>query len=208
MRAARDQAGDDAAIGVARRLEELPAHQLFVDDAAGLGGVFRFGRNHVDAVAVSQTALDDAVLLHGVGRADEADAGEIAALDRGAQRIGDVEQRQGRRLLHRGRRTMHGVAGDEQEIGAAGGELGRDTGHQGVGLVPLAAALQRRHFVEVERVQQQLGGMDAAEAFLNLAVEELIVDGAGFPAHAAEDADGLHGAKLAGRDARGSITFA
>ena len=61
---------------------------------------------------------------------------------------------------------------------------------------------------EVGGVQQQLGGMDAAQTLLNLAVEELVVDGAGFPAHAAQDADGLHGAKLAGRNARGSITFA
>ncbi len=37
---------------------------------------------------------------------------------------------------------------------------------------------------EIERLQQRLGGMHAAEPPLNLAIDDAVIDGRGFPAHA------------------------
>ena len=45
---------------------------------------------------------------------------------------------------------------------------------------------------EIDAVHQQLRGAQRAETIPDLLIDESIVFGAGFPAHAADQADGAH----------------
>src|SRR6185437_11715299 len=64
--------------------------------------------------------------------------------------------------------------------------------HAAIGFVPAALALQRRDLREIEGMQDGARRGEAADPLLNLAIEEPVIDGGGFPAHPAQHADGFH----------------
>src|SRR6185437_15654889 len=97
---------------------------------------------------------------------------------------------------------MHGVGGEPDELGPRRREALGAGGQQVAGLMPLAGALHRLDGGEVDRVQQDRGRVQAAEATRRLLVQHAIVVGGGFPAHAADEADGLHASPFLKRTTR------
>ena len=64
----------------------------------------------------------------------------------------------------------------------------------GAGFVSRTAGLQALHLGEVDAVEHHLGRVESAETAFHELVEVAVVGDRGLPAHAADDADGLHGA--------------
>jgi hypothetical protein len=128
------------------------------------------------------------VLLHGEGRAQQADPRQARRLDRRRRRVGDVQQRDLHRRVDGPGAAVHGVGAQHQEVGAALlqglGGLGQLAG-QGV---PVAGVLQGLDPGEVERPHQAAGRGHAAQPVADALVDQPIVLGRAFPAHAADQA--------------------
>jgi len=67
-----------------------------------------------------------------------------------------------------------------------------NAGQPGARLRPLAGCLKRDDFGKIDRMQQDLGRGQAAEAAARQLVEPRIVDGGAFKAHSADQSNGLH----------------
>ena len=76
------------------------------------------------------------------------------------------------------------------------------------GIVPAIGALQLLDRREVDGVEDDGGRVQAAEAARGLLVEHAVVVGARLPAHAADEADGLHrpARSWRGRSAKAAAT--
>src|SRR5579862_686994 len=194
--AARHEAVEDLAMHRPRAVEEAAAAEFFDDDALDLGALVLAGDQDLDAEPFAQAVDEDAAALHREAGADEAHAADSLLPDRRAQGIGDMQQRYAGRAFDLAGHQMHGVAADHQEIGAAACQHRADLRHGCGRVVPAPGILHRRDLAEVEGIHQRLGRMHAAEALLNLAIDELIIDGRGYPAHPAEHADGFHAPTL------------
>ncbi len=88
---------------------------------------------------------------------------------------------------------MHRVGAQDEQLGPAGLEPGRGSREQHAGLVPPALGLQPLDLGEVDRVEQQPGGGEPADPVTHELVGEAVVLRTRLPAHAAEQADELHG---------------
>ncbi len=158
-----------------------------------IGGV---GNDYIEPEFVGQTGLVE-VLLHGEGSAEQADAVISGGCDGFACRIRDVEQGDagsgGDRIGH----PVHGVGADDNEVGAAAFEPLRGLDHLDGQRAPVAGVLETFDVAEIDRVHQAAGGMHAAETFAHLLIDDAVILGRAFPAHAADQADcpGLHGAR-------------
>jgi hypothetical protein len=60
------------------------------------------------------------------------------------------------------------------------------------GPFPVAAALQRLNFLEVDADEAELCRMEPAKPFFDALINGAVIARGGFPAHAAEKADGFH----------------
>jgi len=137
-------------------------------------------------------AAGDRTPLHREARAEQADAGDAGGRERIGGAIGDVQQRQRRGLGDRVCDLVHGVGAQHDEIGATCLQRTRRRGHGLTGGIPVAGVLQRFDLVEIHAVQQQPGRMQAAERVAHGLVDDPVVEQGGFPAHAADQANGLH----------------
>ena len=195
MRAALDQAAHHLAVAGARGVFDAAEAKLLVDHAMHAFAVVRLGDEHLDTVALRKTAAVEG-LLHGKARAEQADAGQAGTADGGCGGVGDVEQRDVRRGLDGGGHLVHGVGAQHDEVGSGARERLRGRGEHGAGGVPVAVVLQALDLGEVDAVQHDPGRVQAAEAGLHRFVDLAVVRHGGFPAHAAEEADGLHGVRV------------
>lgn len=90
------------------------------------------------------------------------------------------------------RYLVHGVGTQHHTIGPGPLQPLHAIGQYLPGLLPVAAALQEFNLVKVNTGQYQFGGMKAAKARLYGLVDVVAVGNGGFPAHAADEADGFH----------------
>jgi hypothetical protein len=131
-------------------------------------------------------------LLHRVPSAQQRDASTSRGADRGDRGVGDVQNGNRQCCLHRVRYPMHGVGADQDAVGAGIFEAAGGFRQHRRELVPSAGPLARHDFLEVEAAQLQPGRSQAAEASADFTVDDLVVQGGRFPAHAANEADRLH----------------
>ena len=163
-----------------------------MDDAA----ICRAGHVDVEPVAVAQPP-DVEVLLHRVGRREQSDPGEAVAFDGLRGGVGDVDEGD---VGHAGDRVgdlVHRVGAEHEQLGAGAREHGRFVREPVAGLFPPAVALEPLDLGEVDRAQDAVGRVKAAEAVANELVDQPVVLGRGLPAHPAEQADALHRADRA-----------
>ena len=92
---------------------------------------------------------------------------------------------------------MHRIRADQQQIGAAAFQSGGGFDHRAVERRPVAFRLQGGNRCEVERVQDDVRGVQPAEAVADGPIEQAIIFGRAFPAQTADQADGFHGANPA-----------
>ena len=110
-----------------------------------------------------------------------------------------MQQRQWAGRLDAVSQLVHGVGADQQQIGATGLQAPCGVNHVIAQRIPVAVMLQLLDRGEVHRPQQQLRRMCTTEALPHVLVDEPVVLGRAFPAHAADQAKGLH-ALLQARD--------
>ena len=103
-----------------------------------------------------------------------------------------MQQRQGRRRLHRVRHLVHGVRADEHAIGSGAFQTASGLRQQFAAAFPVPCPLAGLNLMEIHAVQDALGGMEPAEPLLHQPIDDLVVCNRAFPAHAADKADGLH----------------
>ena len=160
---------------------------------------------HVEAVAALEAAAVE-VLLHREARAEQADARQTRPCDPRGRRVGDVQQRDVDGGLDLRRDLVHRVRAQHEEIrtrplhraGGVGEDLAR--------LLPPPRMLQLLNLVEVHAVQCDLGRVQAAQAPADDPVDRPVVRDRRFPAHAADEADGLHVAFLPAATGRSRVS--
>ena len=153
------------------------------------------GHDHRDAVAAEP--LGEELVLHRHLGADEAhgrrvlreaglgdDVGEVEQrdVDGGLDLVGDLVERRG---------------AQQQEVGAGPLDAATGVGEQLADLVPALALLEVGQLGEVDRAQHQPRRRQPAQPLLHAEVEVAVVDRAALPAHAPDEADGLHEPKSA-----------
>src|SRR5215471_478484 len=87
---------------------------------------------------------------------------------------------------------MHGVAADDEAIRPTQFQAPRGIDHECRCRRPVAARLERLDFGEIERPEQELRRMKAAEAPAHRLVQQAVIDRRALPAEPADEADGLH----------------
>ena len=73
----------------------------------------------------------------------------------------------------------------------------RNAGKDGASPLPVTGALHLLDGSEIDRVDDDRRGVEPAEPGRRLAVEDGVIVGGRFPAHAADEADGFHGSQMA-----------
>ena len=106
--------------------------------------------------------------------------------------VGDVQQRYVDSFRHGRRDPMHGVGTDQEEIRATRLEAPCGVGQDLGSAVPVAEMLQFFNRRKIDAVHQDLRRMQSAEALLYTLVHQAVIKLAAFPAHARDQADGLH----------------
>jgi len=100
-----------------------------------------------------------------------------------------VEQRDidgvGDRVGHQ----VHGVGAQQDEVGAAALQAEGGVFHPVGQFIPIALMLEALDLAEIDRPHQAARRVNAAEPVANLAVDDPVVFGGAFPAHAADEAD-------------------
>ena len=173
-----------------RALLDLALAQFVEDHVMDELASFGVRRRHRDAVAGHPLGIK--AVFHGVARGQKQRARDALCQKRLCRFVDDVDERHAGALGHRPGDQMHGVGADQNAIGAGLGETLAGA-RQHVGRrIPFAGGLQLHHGVEIERAQGDLAGMEPAEPVAHGFVDELIIDGCRFPAHAADQADGFH----------------
>ena len=135
--------------------------------------------------------------------ASEAHSRESGAADRLAGGIGDVQQRDARGAGDRWSHPVHRVRAEHDAVRASALELTRRLRHLFAEHAPVTAVLQRFDLAEVDSQHEAAYGVVTAESLLARLGDEAIVFGGGFPAHAADETDGLHVAWDQSRTYRG-----
>ena len=90
---------------------------------------------------------------------------------------------------------VEGRGAEQQEVGTGALDAATGLGEQLADLVPALVLLEVGQLGEVDGAEHDLGRGQATESLLHAEVEVAVVDGAGFPAHAADQSDCLHGPK-------------
>jgi hypothetical protein len=87
---------------------------------------------------------------------------------------------------------VHGVGANQHALCACGfqlpGRLAQDDGHP----IPIPCALSLSNVCKVQTDQIQFGAAQATQTLGDLAVDDLVVQGGRFPAHAADQSYGFH----------------
>ncbi|MDR6126667.1 hypothetical protein QE361_001949 [Sphingomonas sp. SORGH_AS802] len=126
------------------------------------------------------------VLLHGEGGAEQAHALDTGRLDPLGREVDDMDQLGGHGLRDLIRHAVHGIVGDHQYLRPSALER-RGGGDHAVGQGrPVAGRLQRRDFGEVERPEDALGGGRGAQPVPRPPIDDPVIFGRAFPAHAAD----------------------
>ena len=103
-----------------------------------------------------------------------------------------MQQRDADRALHGVGQLVHGVGAQDQRLGPGrlqpAGRVGQDLACRR----PLAAMLQIGDLGEVDRPEQQPGGVQPAQPVARQLVEVAVVDGGAFPAHPADQPEQAH----------------
>ena len=185
---------DDLDHPAAGLVDDLAVHELLVDRGVEELVVLDGGHDHLHPVG--RHPVGEEAVLHRHGRPDEPDRGHPRRLHGLGDDVGEVEQRDVDGGLDLVGDLVERRRAEHQEVGtgllhAAGG-----VGEQLTDPVPALGVLQCRQLREVDRGEDQLGRREAAEPFLHAEVEVAVVDEAGFPGHAADESDGLHGESL------------
>jgi len=76
--------------------------------------------------------------------------------------VGDVEEGDGDVGLDSRGHFVHGVGADEEEVCTGGFDLFSGLGENCGGLVPLTLVLEAFDFFEVDAVEEEFGGVEAA----------------------------------------------
>ena len=151
---------------------------------------------HQDLEALGGQALFEEVLLHGEGGAQQADGGQLQVQCGLAGRVGDVQEGQADGRLYVLGHAVHGVGAEHDALGAAGLEALRGVHQDLRRVVPAPGVLGLFDRPKVDAVHQQLRRTQRPQAVAHLLVDQSIVFGAGFPAHAANQANSAHGVWL------------
>ncbi|OIQ74368.1 hypothetical protein GALL_439800 [mine drainage metagenome] len=146
------------------------------------------------------------VLLHGEAGSQQTHALVTPLLDGQRRGVGNVQQGNADRCLNRIGHFVHGVGAQHQAIGAGTRQCLGGLGQQGAGCIPLASGLQVFDLREIDAVQNEFGRVQAAQPLLHPLVDFAVVGHGGLPAHAADQAQGLHDFALMGWIYSGSQT--
>ena len=190
LRAPGRQAADDRRERPPGGLGDRPETQLIEDDAIDERAPIFFGDQHGDAPFHELARVK--ILFHRVARAEQPDRGHSGGLQLVGGQFRDVQQRQGRRRLHRVRHLVHGVRTDEHAIGSGAFQAASGLRQQFAAAFPVPCPLAGLNLMEIHAVQDALGGMEPAEPLLHQPIDDLVVCNRAFPAHAADKANGLH----------------
>jgi hypothetical protein len=187
--ATRGQALDGSDIGAAGLFAHDATAELFEDDAMKIGAIdFRDDRGQPacrEAIAVK-------ALFHGEVRAQETDIPEAVGQEGIAGGVSDVNEWDINGGCDLVGNDVHGVGGQADEVGTRVLQAPGDTGQLLARDVPFAARLQIGYGSEIHRVDNKRGGVEATQPSRRLLVKDAVVMRRGLPAHAADQADGLH----------------
>ena len=101
------------------------------------------------------------VLFHGETGAQEADDGVAGGLDDLGRRIGNVQEGNAHLALDGGRHLVQRVGAQRDAVGSGQFERARGVGEVVADGAPVLRPHQQLHLVEVDAVEQQLGGVQA-----------------------------------------------
>ena len=104
-------------------------------------------------------------------------------------RVGEVQERNGDRILDLIGHLVHGVGAQQHHVGTAGFQAASDLGEQLPRLVPLSSHLQPLDLGEIDRGQQAASRMQAAQPVPDHLVGQPVVLRAALPAHPADETD-------------------
>ncbi len=193
------QAADDPAIGVTGLGLDDAQAELLENDAMDSVAVYGTRREHGEAMLGGQTIAVE-ILFHGEAGADQADRGVARCLDDVGRGVGYMQERDADRGLDGGRHFMHGIRANDDAVGAGEFQGAGRRRQQLPGCMPIAGFLQQLHFVEIQAVEDDFGGVQAAEPLFDELIDLPVIRNRGFPAHAADEADGLHDRGRRGAD--------
>jgi hypothetical protein len=103
-----------------------------------------------------------------------------------------VDERDAGSVRHDVGDHVHGVGAEHDDLGAGGRQRARLAGQKRSGLLPAALALEPLHVGEVDRAQQAVPGVKAAQPVADEFVDEAVVRGRALPAHAAQQSEPTH----------------
>ncbi len=190
--ALRGQVVDDFPISGERfRLENAGA-EFFIDHSMDDIACRLGRRDHRKAEALGEPAADDRTVFHGETGAQQSELGPALGRGRFADRIGDMNERDLQRLFDGAGDLMHGVGAQKDAVGAAGLQAAGGIGQHPAHIVPAAFMLSLFDRTEIDAVHQDLRRMQRTQPVAHLAIDDAIIFGAGFPAHAADQSDHLH----------------
>ncbi len=150
--------------------------QFVIDNAVGFAAVRLFGNDHLEAELVAQAAHVE-ILLHGVGRGHHGRALEPVFANFLGRGIGDMEEGHGDGGLDFTGNLMHGVGGEDDNLGPCPLKPACDIGQSFPGSRPVAAGLHVGNFGKIDGPEKQFGGVQSAEALANRRIDVGIVMG-------------------------------
>mgnify|MGYP006961790857 CR=1 FL=1 len=181
---------DDSPVNRSRRLADDAEAEFVVDDPVHMVSVFFVWDDDLDGVAGFQPASIE-VIFHCKSRTQEPDTTDSGLFNRVSGRVCYMQQRDGYGRLDGGSNLVHRVGAQHQEVRAGRCERPRGAGEIGTGFVPTAGMLKPFDVMKVHAVKNNLRRMKAAETLLNEFIDMPVVRHGGFPAHSADQADGL-----------------
>ena len=178
---------DDPAAGA---VDDVAVDQLVVDRGVEVVVVRLVGDQHLEAVGLHP--VGEEAVGHGDRGADEADPRHPGGLAGAGHHVGEVQQRDADGGLHLVGDLVERGRAEQQEVRPGPLDTAPGVGEQGADLVPLLGVLELGEPREVDGRHHQLRRREPAEPPLDPEVEVPVVGRAALPAHAADQADGLH----------------
>jgi hypothetical protein len=171
-----DQARDDGPISLPGFGIDLADHKFLVDDFMHHLPVFGAGYDHFKIMASLQTAPVE-ILLHGEGRAEQANAPDARSLDPPRCRIGNVQERNAHSLRNRIRQPMHRIGAQHDEVSPSPLQVMSGVPHHVCKPVPFACMLELLDFLEIDGPHEATRRMHAAQALQHFLIDDAVILG-------------------------------
>ncbi len=126
------------------------------------------------------------ILLHCIAGTQQRDLLQVGFLDRPGGGVSDVQKRHVAAILDLVGDLMHGIGTEYDPFSPGTFEASGGAGENIPGPIPVAARLAGLNVMKIDAVQQQAGGVQAAQPGFYSLVDQTVVGNSRFPAHAAQ----------------------